>query len=234
MFQTVGPVGPLIFIMASMTKYCAVNSCVNFHGTNDTKVHMFRIPKNRDIAEKWLSFLGVEANPHGYVCNKHIKDEYMNKNKNRLLSKAAPAMFSEEVGKNNQISSPLSTTIATIGTKSDQNVEKDVIDITESFASLASLSPAFLEPSTPSTSSTIVGANPCEQCMKKDDRIDSLEAEIRLLKHKLQCANKKVSYLKKVRNKLEIAFSDMKKQNIINEDQCKLLEVIDNFLYIII
>lgn len=62
--------------------------------------------------------------------------------------------------------------------------------------------------------------------MDKDDQIDQLKTQIQTLKNKLQTAQKKVSYLEKVKRNLDTAFSDMKKQNIINEEDCKFLEVI--------
>lgn len=192
-------------------------------------MHMFKIPKNRDVAEKWLTFLGIvgiEPNVRsyvGYLCNQHIKDEYMYKEKNRLKPIAAPATFSDNIG---TFDRNAKTSVSE--TKSCQNVEKDIINITTSFAALAALNPVS---SVSSTSSTIAMAkndkHPCEQCMEKDDQIDKLEAKIRLLKRKLQCANKKVSYLKNVKTNLDKAFSDMKKQKIIDEEQCKLLKVID-------
>lgn len=76
-------------------KYCAVNSSENFRGTKDAKVHMFKIPKNRELAQKWLSFLGIEPDSFasGFICNKHFKDNCLNKDKTRLLPNAAPTIL---------------------------------------------------------------------------------------------------------------------------------------------
>lgn len=76
-------------------KYCAVNSCENFRGTKDAKVHMFKIPKDRELAQKWLSFLGMESDSFasGFICNKHFKDNCLNKDKTRLLQNAAPTIL---------------------------------------------------------------------------------------------------------------------------------------------
>lgn len=76
-------------------KYCAVNSCENFRGTRDAKVHMFKIPKDRELAQKWLSFLGIDSDSFasGFVCNKHFKDNCLNKDKTRLLPNVAPTIL---------------------------------------------------------------------------------------------------------------------------------------------
>lgn len=62
--------------------------------------------------------------------------------------------------------------------------------------------------------------------MDKDDKIDQLQAKIRKLEDKLNRTKKRVSYLGKLQQNLKTTLSDMKKQNIIDEDDCKLLEVI--------
>lgn len=197
-------------------RYCAVRSCVNNRGTNDPKMHMFKIPKNRDSAEKWLSFLGIDSNMcgfFGYICNQHVKDEYMSKNKCRLKVIASPATVS---GRQNG--------------QNDQHIENDIAAITNSFASMTPLDPTLS-----ASSSTIARVenveNECHKCIEKDNRITSLEAEISALKQKLNGANKKISYLKKTKNNLDTAFTDLKKQNVINEEQCKLLEVIYRFFH---
>lgn len=186
------------FIMENRARYCAVYSCVNNNGTFDPEIHMFKIPKDRDVANKWLAFLGIEPNLCGYVCNRHFKDEYLYKDRNRLRPIAAPATFSNNI---------------------DNRIPRfDVNDVT--VATLASITPA---PSVPPAIAK--PKNQCEQCMEKDDRIEKLEVEIRSLKDRLQSAQKKISYLTKVRKNLDNAFNELKKQNIINEEQCKLLEV---------
>lgn len=198
--------------MEDRVKYCGVFDCVHNNGTCDPKVHMFKIPKNRDIAEKWLSFLKIDTKIRGYVCNAHFNDEYMYKDKNRLKPIAAPATFANNIEK---AESKLCQKIA-----KHNNDVIDVSGITKSFT-IVSLSPKSSAcPITTMTKKT------CEECMEKNDRIDKLEAEVRMLKQKLLCSNKKVSYLKKIRNDLDKAFSNMKEQNIIDEEQCKLLEVI--------
>lgn len=232
-----------------LIKYCAVNSCANFRGTTGPKQHMFKIPRNREIAEKWLSFLGIQSTAHGFICNKHFKDEHMNKAKTRLFPNAAPTIWdvSKNIGTADRISFPLSicTTITRAEPelkKSNQNLNIDddgtdgttnhidLMDTMHTFTPPSSpLSPAL--PSTTAMADTTKIAKRTEkicsnsQCMAKDVQIDRLQAEIRLLKNKLVKVQRKVSYLQRIKRNLDSAFSDMKKQNIINEERCKLLEV---------
>lgn len=147
--------------MENRAKYCAVVSCVYNRGTYDPKIHMFKIPKDRDLAVKWLSFLGIDSNISGFICNQHFKDEYMYKEKNRLKPVAAPAAFANNIGKAGKAESTFCQKAAKHNSSSTE-----VSDMIESFSAVVSLS------HTSSALPNAMAINPCEQCMEKDDRID--------------------------------------------------------------
>lgn len=195
-------------------KYCSLNSCENFRGTIDQSVHMFKIPKDGEVAKQWLRFLGIESQTSvcGFVCNKHFKDEFMNKNKTRLLANAAPTFNISAV-----------STIQLAISRAPKAIE--VIDENEAFE-------AFIEEevveeleeagnqSIPEISST------CRKCEEREKVLKCKDEEIRSLKNELKKAKKKVWYLETTKRNLRAALTNMKKEKIIDEEQFKLLEVI--------
>lgn len=75
--------------------------------------------------------------------------------------------------------------------------------------------------------SNIQSLKPSSKCMTNEAHIDMLQDKIRKLKHKLVKTQKRVSYLERMKFRLNTAISDLKDQNIIAEEDCKFLEVID-------
>lgn len=127
--------------MANNTRirYCAVNSCINFRGTVDRNVHMFKIPRDRVTALQWLSFLGIESysNVVGFVCNGHFKDEDMNKNKSRLLANAAPTLFISSSSTNVlSVQSNNSSHLPVIHTESIDEERTQISDLTTQMGEL--------------------------------------------------------------------------------------------------
>lgn len=68
-------------------------------------------------------------------------------------------------------------------------------------------------------------STPCKDCVKKNYAIDKQQEEIKQLRRKLREANAKISYLENTRRKLDITISELKQQQLLNEELCNSLEV---------
>lgn len=76
-----------------------------------------------------------------------------------------------------------------------------------------------------STQSIVTNDKKCGACIRKDYVIWEQKETIRDLRKKLKKANDKIWYLENIKRKLDTAFSELKKQNLLNEELCKVLEV---------
>lgn len=211
---------------------------------------MIRFPKNRDIAEKWNSSLGIEANKilHGFVCFEHFENEcFKRKDKSRLSADAVPTIFETQPKLSTEANSDDVCDMPDIDISSDVSCltsavavvklnESHCSDGSDQIASPASSSVPFQIASFSSTrstpSSTIAIVNnqscsntQCKECVLKDDLIEAKEAQIKKLRSNLIKAQKKVWYLESVKRKLNTAFSELKKQSLVDEELSRNLEV---------
>lgn len=197
---------------------------------------LIRFPKNREIAEKWNVALGFEAEKiiHGLVCVEHFEDDqFKRRNKTELKPHAVPIVTkhiekiqNDDVLESNDAIESLvesievsatSTSVAS-DTNNDQS-SNNVIKSIQSSQAVEILDSCVTE-HIPNRSST-----PCKDCVKKNYTINKQQEEIEQLRKKLREANAKISYSEKTRRKLDITISELKKQQLLNEELCNSLEV---------
>lgn len=82
-----------------MSKNCAVDGCLSRRGG---LFHLFSIPNNPRIRQKWLEFLSIHGKPSDKasevqkICELHFAPELINKNSMRitLAQEAIPSIAS--------------------------------------------------------------------------------------------------------------------------------------------
>lgn len=219
---------------------------------------IIRFPRNRDIAEKWNSSLGIDANKilHGFVCFDHFEKKcFARSDRSGLRADAVPTIFeryldsspptiatansAEKMASPVSHSSPplISPTVArsnrsrlranAVPTIFGSHLSSSPPSISPTVAIANSSSQIFLSP--PPLSSTVALAgcfsSQCEECLKKDELIQIKDAQIRTLRNKLRKEKKKTWHLEVMKQKLQTAFSELKKQSLIDEELSRALEV---------
>lgn len=181
---------------------------------------MFRFPKSREIAEKWNKALGIDSNIilYGYVCADHFENEcFAKQNKTVLKPNAVPTI---------NVNSQSCSTIATAYDMANDH-------------NYCVLGPPTSPPPEESVQSfdqrESTSSSHCNECIIKDELIELKDNQIRTLRNKLLKKQKKVWQLETINKKLNTAFSQLKKQFLINEEQLKFFDVcLDNlevFIY---
>ena len=86
----------------SYKNYCCINECSNNIGTDNREIAMFKVPRNTELKQKWInsikSFTSNLENVSAFlVCEKHFKNDQINRRKDRNLLKndAIPTIFGE-------------------------------------------------------------------------------------------------------------------------------------------
>lgn len=180
-----------------------------------------RVPKNRDIAEKWNIALGFEAKKciYGFVCFEHFEsDDFKRNDKTVLEPHAVPKVVTAAQNPSIQ-----------------ENRNSNTLELNDPDDSIS----AFQECSSTSVDDSVDGNNSqiplitqCTQCVKKeylisekDYIISEKDEEIKELHKKLKKANAKIWYLEKIKRKLDSAFSELKQQKLLDENMYETLEV---------
>lgn len=183
-----------------------------------------RFPKDRKISEKWNLFVGVESDKilNGRLCFEHFESEcFERKNKSRLRVGAIPTI--EMANSNDQIapnSSLVSPTVAIAS--SNDNIDPPSSPMSSIIEKTNSTDQNAIHSS--ELSPTIAIAQ-CKECRKKDALINERNIEIQSLHKSLLKAQKRNWYLESIKRKLNTAFSDLKKQSLVDEELSKSLEV---------
>lgn len=214
-------------------KYCSVHTCKNYYGTLDD-IRMFRFPKNREVSKKWNISIGIDPDKilNGHICSKHFDPScFKYANKFQLLADAVPTIFEIfQHQESENIISDIATEFNTLNSlimeqQASSTVSIDDVDVSE-IDLLATTDEAVATTYDPKCSQA-----QCNECQLKDEIIEEKEEQIRNLKASLKRAQKKVWYLETVRVKLDAALKSLKEQTLVNQEQCRTLEVYMNLQY---
>lgn len=89
---------------------CVVKCCVSHEGTTDTSIHMFRIPRNYQLKEKWVEAIKAANNDNyegnGLICQEHFTTEDIvhTANRKQLKKGSIPSLFLVDVIETAEIS----------------------------------------------------------------------------------------------------------------------------------
>lgn len=208
-------------------KYCSVDTCKNYYGTLDD-IRMFRFPKNREVAKKWNMSIKIDPEKilNGHICSKHFEPScFKYTNKSQLLADAVPTIFEIfQHQESENIISDIATESNTLHSiikdqQASSTVSIDEVDVSE----IDLLTTTYIADAT--TYDPKCSQAQCIECQLKDEIIEEKEEQIRNLKASLKRAQKKCWYLETVRVKLDAALKSLKEQTLVDEEQCRTLEV---------
>lgn len=204
---------------------------------------LIRFPRNPEIAKKWNIALGIDSEKivYGFVCFEHFEDKHFKrKNKTELKPEAVPIIsmiIDEAVAVTNSTESIESKN--TQGQFSNNSIEfsssqfTDTVDsctnnannATELISDCEYRSEAIFGEAKIADCQLNLNSGTCEKCAWKDQKISEKEDHIQRLRKELKNAKNKIYYLENTKRKLTEAFSELKQQQLINEEISKNLEV---------
>lgn len=153
-----------------------------------------RFPKNREIAAKWNSFLGIDPNKilNGTICAEHFEETcFKRKDHSELKPNSVPSKL------NSDISVPsLPSYDEPVGHIFDENHENSENTTNNSAHLHSSLSPVA------TTAEAMQAENQeCMECKMKDELIEKKDVQIKNLQNRLKKAQKRIWYLENVKKK---------------------------------
>lgn len=169
------------------------------------------------------------------VCFEHFEDDrFKRKNKSELKAGAIPTII-----KPIESIEPAAPAVVDFGGNGTESEFVEEIEVAEHVEHMNMVSSDCTFNQTIATIGTIATAispistedqsdfnSQCKACIQKDFLINKQSDEIRELRQKLKKANNKIWYLKNTKEKLDTAFSELQKQQLLNEELCNALEVI--------
>lgn len=211
-----------------------------------------RIPRDRAIAAQWSVALGFGAEKilHGFVCFEHFEEyHFKKKNKTGLKPHAVPKVSinsqSDSIQKNPNDNINVSAEILEENDQCSINdIELsssqtgDTLDVSieaDAYVEVLRATTTGITECHPANKSTILTDNSanshlhlltnCENCVKKDYLISTRDDTIKELRKKLQKANSKIWYLETVKRKLSKTLSELKQQELLDEEAFEALQV---------